>query len=169
MVRVLLSFFGGLAVGCFGLYLVCALAKVYAYEHIAPKEFLLLSPAEYAHLVEERTALGMIQVSLSGGLVCGMLCAVKAAAIFGPRARAGGRQPHAQVTREKPLTSVEFERALQSCLFVDLRQRPPAFLQGVLVGRLADSDPELAARIADFGKEHMAALLHDLLIRARIR
>ena len=35
------------------------------------------------------------------------------------------------------------------------------------IGRLADSDPELAAKINGFGEEHMGALLQDILTQAR--
>ncbi len=167
MVRVILAFFVGTAAGFFGLYLIGSIIRMYAYEHIAPKEYSHLPPAKYAALVNERTSWTMIQVSLSGGVVCGLLSAVSAAGVFASDSGKQRRRPKAQASREMPLSRTEFERVLQSCTFVDLRDRPPAYLQGLLVGRLADSAPELAVKIDRFGEEHMAEVLQDVLVAAQ--
>src|SRR5436190_18912402 len=109
MARVLVSFFAGLAIGFLGLYSVCAVVRMYAYEHIDPAAFKHRSPEEYAALVENRTSTGMMQLSLYGGILCGALCALKAAGGSKNQSRQHRSWRKPEMTCEKPLSSAEFE------------------------------------------------------------
>jgi hypothetical protein len=66
------------------------------------------------------------------------------------------------------LTPPEFARVVQCCLFAQIEKRDPAYAQGLIVGRLVDTDPELAKKVDDFSPEHMAALCRDLRRAAQI-
>ena len=41
----------------------------------------------------------------------------------------------------------EFERVLATCASVELRDKSPDYVQGLIVGRLVESDPALAKRL----------------------
>lgn len=165
MPRVLAWFLGGLAGGTVGVYVACAVGVAFAYEYIDPPAFRQARNAEeYARRVRELTASGIMQVSVYGGLLCAGLCAMRAAEVFPSGLRRRSPRKTVDLTQEPPLTSAEFRQTVQACLFLDLRRRTPEFVQGLLVGRLVEGSPELAAKIEKFGNEHMAALLQDLLI-----
>lgn len=170
MIRVLVWFMMGLAVGMIGVYLACTLVIIFAYENIDPNAFRQArSTNEYDQRVTQLTSASVVKITLYGGLVCAALCAGKAAwgrPTVSPRHTFSAKKTLAS---DKPLNPTEFERVLQSCLFINVQHRSPAFLQGLIVGRLVDSSPELAAKIEKFSEVHMAAVLQDVLRFARTR
>jgi hypothetical protein len=62
-----------------------------------------------------------------------------------------------------PLEQSEFERIRALCLWVDLRDKSPDYVQGLIVGRLAEIDPALARRVDQFDELEI-----DMLV-ARIK
>jgi hypothetical protein len=168
MSRVQIAFVLGLCLGFFTTYGVCLAAVAFGYEYIDHEAFKSSRPEDYEAHVRQRTGPFITLFSVGGGLLCAAICSL-AASKTGTSKRASPRRSHSEwQNHERPLSRQEFESVVHSCLFVDLRNRSPAFVQGLLVGRLADSAPELAAKIDGFSNEHMAALVEDVRIFAGI-
>jgi hypothetical protein len=103
----------------------------------------------------------ILTVTIMGGLLGGATAAfLGASAATANRANRRHRSSHDSST---PLDRSEFLRVLASCAWIELRDKSPDYVQGVIVGRLAESDPALAQRV-----DHFDELEMDLLI-ARIR
>ena len=65
----------------------------------------------------------------------------------------------------EPLTHDEFQRVSQCCLWMPLDDKSPDYVQGLIVGRLAEAEPALARKVDGFGGRHVAALQRDLIRR----
>src|SRR5262245_14964118 len=107
MARVLMAFFVGLTAGFLGLYVACIFVRSWAYEYIDPLAFKHRSPTEYATLVDNRTATGLLQISLYGGILCGALCAVKVAGKPEPKTERRKVKRTTVLTHEQPLSATE--------------------------------------------------------------
>jgi len=103
----------------------------------------------------------ILAVTLFGGLLGGatatFLGASAVTAAHTHRRHRSGQTPF------MPLEQSEFERIRALCLWVDLHDKSPDYIQGLIVGRLAEIDPALARRVDEFGELEI-----DMLV-ARIK
>jgi hypothetical protein len=168
MVRVTLSFLGGLVAGYLGCYVVFRIILAFMFDTTAAAEAAGrrgISVQEYEAWragVEARVA----GLTLAGGLLCAAAWGVKAA--VSPRPGADARRGRSDATTPQQnagLTPEEFRRVFFSCQGVRLAEKSAAYLQGFLVSRLTDTAPDLAVKLDQFGDERMAALRDDLLAR----
>jgi hypothetical protein len=94
--------------------------------------------------------------------VAATFCGVLGASVFNRpvngKCPATDRHPDAG----EPLTRDEFYQVLRACEWMPLDQRPPEFVRGLAVGRLADKHAALARKVDGLGDARMAALHHDL-------
>jgi hypothetical protein len=164
--RALVNFLFGFTIGLVGLYAAGQVVSHFVLEpsdKVAQKRGLTLP--NYEKWVEEKVRPGMLCFTFGGAVFCGALCAVRAP--LRGRESAARRRSHPKAD-DRPLNAEEFESVLRCCLFVNLEERGPAYLQGLLVGRLVDTDADLAARIDRFSERHMTALWSDLRQKARL-
>lgn len=161
MSRVIGSFFVGLVLSFLGLYLLGELAVKAGWETVYAENLKTARSAEeYQERVDRGTRPLILWLAVSGAFIGATLCGLYTANRAGKAApRVGGTRTAADVA----LSPVEFERVRQCCLFALAGDRTPAYVQGLVVGRLADTAPELAAKVDKFSEPHMQALLQDLL------
>jgi hypothetical protein len=99
----------------------------------------------------------ILAVTLFGGLMGGaaatFLGASAGAAAHTQRRHRSGQGP------SMPLEQSEFERIRALCLWVDLHGKSPDYIQGLIVGRLAEIDPALARRVDQFDELEMGMLV----------
>jgi hypothetical protein len=117
----------------------------------------------YEEWYEQKVLSRVLIASFFGGLLCGGFGGLRATQDrrLSNNAFRRSRRPWAKHD-EWPLSQPEFARVLQCCLFTQVENREPIYIQGVIVGRLVDSDPELARKVDEFSSEHMLALWRDL-------
>lgn len=162
MTRVLLAVLVGMAIGFLGTYFLGRGAEEILFRgDLEEKRQKFQITGEYEAWYGRYVQYPLIGVSLLGGFLCGALCGKR---MLGSSARPNALNSNAHWDRdEQPLNREEFQRVLQCCLFTRLPDTEPAFVKGVIVGRLADSDPELARRVLQFSPRHMHALWTDLV------
>lgn len=157
MTRTIISFLIGVVMAFVALQGLCRMFLRFVEGEPAAAEIRRsMNSGEYQRWVDNRYELPFMFVSLSGSLACGFLCgwaAVDAGARSRPR-------PDGE-----PLTHEEKKQAIASCLWADLTDRGPAYVQGLIVGRLAESEPIVARKVAGLGDEQMARLLRKVLRR----
>jgi hypothetical protein len=165
-VRAFLSFAGGFVGGAVVIYLTCQLGFALVYggpEQLAWDRHITVEQAQ--EWVDRRVIPGFLMITVAGAIPCGLLCAAQGrrparpprlGALAASPAHDHGPPP------ESPLTPEEFERVARAVLWRDVDGRSPTYLQGLLVGCLQDTVPELAAKIDRFSRAHVAALQKDL-------
>jgi hypothetical protein len=164
MPRVLLYFFAGLLVCFAGVYVAGHFVTGLLFkDRIQAAQTRSQNVTDYEHWYEDHVTARILPIAVAVGLLLGSLGGMRAAT---QRKDRPARKPRPVRPRAKgedlPLTSPEFDRVAQCCLFVGIAEREPSFVQGVIVGRLVDSEPELAHKVGGFSPEHMAALWKDL-------
>jgi hypothetical protein len=103
----------------------------------------------------------ILVVTLMGGVLGGTT-----AAFLGSNAATTTRASSRRRSRHHdsmPLEHSDFERVRALCLWVDLHDKSPDYVQGLIVGRLAEIDPALARRVDEFDDLEM-----DMIV-ARIK
>ena len=125
------------------------------------------SPSDFDNWYEKNVSSKILVASFVGGLLSGGFCGLRAAKPLRHAVRR--RRPVWTKDDHWPLSESEFARVMQACLFVQVERRNPAYVQGLVVGRLVESDPDLAKKVDDFSPEHMVALWRDLRRAAQIR
>ena len=157
MFRVVVSFFAGYVIGFVGLWGLCHIAaRGIEGDAQAAANARGVSHAEYLQWYEARYGLLTLIASQVGGIASGFLCGQAA---MQSRAKAAHRPAGESLTRD------ETKLALASCLWADLSGRGPDFVQGLIVGRLAESEPEVARKVDRLGRDQ----LRDLYDKVRRR
>jgi hypothetical protein len=156
MVRVVVSFLVGTVVAFAAVHLLgrVALAAVEGAPETAADR-RQMTVGEYQRWLDSRYELPVMLAALAGGLACGMACGLAAVRIGAAPDRPAGA----------PLTRDEQRQAVACCLWADLRGRTPEYLQGLIVGRLAESEPALARKIDALGHDQAGELLRKALRR----
>jgi hypothetical protein len=163
MPRVIVCFLGGMLIGFAGSYGLGKLVVLVLFQSevtSVEKESQIAGEFEdwYARRVE-RPILGL---AAAAALLCGSLSGLAATRPVS-RVPARPRRDWPDKYEDAPLKSEEFERVLQACLFARFSERSPEYVQGIIVGRLVESDPDLARRMDRFSPRHMQALWQDLV------
>lgn len=104
------------------------------------------------------------KIAVVGALICACFSAMRVAneTTSVGRHRTASSSGVDQSTVDALLSSTEFDRVRQCCFVLPLEGKDPLFIHGLIVGRMAESSPELAAKIAKFSETHVRAMLQDL-------
>lgn len=137
----------GMVAGALATYLLCVVAMA---------AYLSPSDDKSAAQREKRADQMALGISFAGGLLC--------AAIGGVTGHGGG--PKTQASRphrghrglKSILTDDQIRKLILCALPFDIRARTQDYLQGLLVGRLAESDPELASIVSEMRSPEVAEL-----------
>jgi hypothetical protein len=168
MSRKNLAFASGLIVSFLAIFLVGEVIVTVGMEQIHREALESApSPAEYRAGLHRRAEPVILFVAVVGGFVVGALCSMYAGKTPAGRT-APGSMVHwladsGRAGSDQALTPAEFERVRQSCLFVNVYDRSTAYIQGVIVGRLADTAPELAAKVDRFSEAHMEVIRREIV------
>jgi hypothetical protein len=116
-----------------------------------------ISLREYEDEAAQRIRPKILTLTIVSGLLGGVT-----AAFLGAATPAAGRRRQSSHASSTPLDRAEFRRVLTSCAWVDFRDKTADYMQGLIVGRLAESDPALAKRVDGFDELEMDMLLVQL-------
>jgi hypothetical protein len=65
-------------------------------------------------------------------------------------------------TQSTPLDSEQFQRVLATCGWANLRNKNAEYVQGLIVGRLAESDPAIAHRVEQLDDFELESLVEKI-------
>ncbi len=156
MHRVVVSFAVGLIAGFVLMQLVCRGFLLFAEGDVADATGRGLSPASHQQGMESRYEVPFLLASLAAALACGCGCGLAARPAPVRRKRSGTGEP---------LTPDEVRTVARACRFCDLSDKGADYLQGLIVGRLVESDPALARRVDSYDMARIERLLTELLRR----
>jgi hypothetical protein len=157
MARVVVGFLVGYAVGFAGLWGLCAVAaRAIEGESTTAATARGISVAEYRQWYEARYGTMTVIASQVGGVACALLCGLAGTQTgsVSARRRAG-----------EPLSREETRMAIASCLWADVTGREPEYVRGLIVGRLAESEPDVARKVDRLGRAQLLALYEKVQAR----
>lgn len=97
--------------------------------------------------------------------VMGFLLGGVTAAILGSSAASTNPSPACRRTHRRnstPLDPDQLQRVLATCGWANLRDKSPDYIQGLIVGRLAESDPVIAHRVEQLDDYELESLVEKI-------
>lgn len=164
MLKPLGYFLGGFIAAGGIIYIACQLGLYFVYGDPARGAAVKgIREEAYQKWLDEWVEPRVVTITGLGALICASFCGYTGLYPTQRQARSSRTEHPSADGAQRPLTSDEFQRVTRAAMTTRAGQRSPAFLQGFLVGRFAEDDTELAARINQFTEKHMIALRQDLV------
>lgn len=158
MHRIVISFSVGLIAGFVMMQVVCRGFLLFAEGD--PSSAALqrqMSPADYQTWVDARFEMPFMLASLAVAIACACAC--------GWAARPMGAVRRKRNSSGDPLMPDEIRTVARACRFCDLTDKGADYLQGLIVGRLVETEPALARKVDGYNTSRMERVLTELLRR----
>lgn len=157
-IRFVLGALGGSLVAYFAGFILLNMTES---ADITATDMAFRTPHEIESQRWQRHGPMILAVSVMGFLLGGVTAAIIGSKADAANPRGARREFHR--TPSMPLDSEQFQRVLATCGWANMRDKSSDYVQGLIVGRLADSNPVIAQRVERLDEFELEALVGKIL------